>query len=167
MYQSNYIPITQFTNKVRHTVCKANGTDSICCFVTSYEERAPRFTLGTGYPPRSHHKGLSLFESPATSRTGLLPKLSHLGALTKTVNLGALTKTAHPSWGSHQACTSRGALTKHAHLGALTKTAHLGALTKTVTSRGSHQNCTAHLAVFLAHKLPTKQGPRRESPSQE
>jgi len=119
-------------------VCKANGTDSICCFVTSYEERAPRFTLGTGYPPRSHHKGLSLFESPATSRTGLLPKLSHLGALTKTVNLGALTKTAH-----------------------------LGALTKTVTSRGSHQNCTAHLAVFLAHKLPTKQGPRRESPSQE
>ena len=121
-------------------MCKANGTDSICCFVTSYEERAPRFTLGTGYPPRSHHKGLSLFESPATSRTGLLPKLSHLGALTKTVNLGALTKTAH-----------LGALTKPAHLGGLSpnmhtsglspklhilgllpKLSHLEALTKTV-----------------------------------
>ena len=125
-------------------ICSATPTDSICCFVTSYEERAPRLTLGTESVTKRAltfcepcHITRGALTKTITSRAGLLPK--HVKtvtsrALTKTVTSGALilTKTAHV----------RGALTKTSHLrGALTKTAYLsssrGALTKTVTS-GAH-----------------------------
>ena len=109
-------------------ICSATPTDSICCFVTSYEERAPRLTLGTEYPPQSQSLSKGSHFLRALSHhargsyqnchiAGLLQKLEHLRALTKKpAHLGALTKTAY-----------LGALTKTAHLGALTKTANLGA----------------------------------------
>jgi hypothetical protein len=150
-------------------ICSATPTDSICCFVTSYEERAPRLTLGTEYPPQSQSlsKGSHFLRALShhargscqncTSRAGLLPKQSHRGSHQNCHIWGShfLRALSHHARGSHQNCTSRaGLLPKHSHQGALTKTVTSGALTK-LHMRGALTK-TAHLSIAgLSPKLHT------------
>ena len=134
-------------------ICSATPTDSICCFVTSYEERAPRLTLGTEYPPQSQSlsKGSHFLRALSHHARGSCQNCrsrAARGALTKTVTSGLSPKLSHLGLSLFASpVTSRAGLSPKLHIAR-------GALTKTFTSRGSHQNCH----IWGSHKTAHARG---------